>query len=147
MRQMSLTGSYLGMIVLYTGLLMPFTVFLYTGFIRALPKEYDEAARVDGAGLFRTFTRIVFPLLLPVTGTVSVLAGIFVWNDFFLALIFLYGSSTETVPLALYGFVNEYISQWHLIMAGVAISIVPVLLFYLFAQRQLIRGFSGGIRG
>lgn len=147
LRHLHLIGTYLGMIILYVGLLMPFTVFLYTGFIRALPRDYEEAAQVDGAGLFRTYFRVVFPLLLPVTGTVAILAGVFIWNDFFLPLIFLFGSGKTTLPLALFSFVGEYVSRWNLIMAGVVISVAPVLTFYLFAQRQLIRGFSGGIRG
>jgi raffinose/stachyose/melibiose transport system permease protein len=146
-RNMGLTATYPGMILLYTGLLMPFTVFIYTGFIRALPKEYEEAAQVDGAGLLRTYVRVVFPLLRPVTGTVAILAGLIVWNDFFVPLVFLSGSETETLPLALYSFVGENTSAWNLIMAAVLISIAPILLFYLFAQRQLIKGFAGGLRG
>lgn len=146
-RNLGLTGSYIGMILLYTGLLMPLSVFLYTGFIRAIPKEYEEAARVDGASLLRTYTRVVFPLLAPISATVAVLAGIFIWNDFFVALIFLFGSDKATLPLAVYSFVGEFVSQWNLIMAAVAISIAPILVFYLFAQRHLIRGFAGGIRG
>lgn len=147
LRHLHLTGTVLGMVILYTGLLMPFTVFLYTGFIRVLPKDYEEAAQVDGAGLFRTWFRVVFPLLIPITGTVAVLAGVIIWNDFFLPLIFLYGSNNETLPLALYSFVGQSASQWNLIMAAVAISVAPIIAFYLFAQRQLIRGFAGGIRG
>lgn len=147
MRHLGLVGNYAGMILLYTGLLMPFTVFMYTGFVRAIPRDYEEAAQVDGAGVARTFFRVIFPLLRPVTGTVAVLAGLFVWNDFFMSLIFLGGSDYETLPVALYSFVGQSVSQWNLIFAAVVISIVPVLLFYLFAQRQLIRGFSGGVRG
>ena len=85
MRHLGLVGNYLGMIVLNVGLLMPLTVFLYTGFIRALPRDYEEAARVDGAGILRIYARVVFPLLRPITGTVAVLIGIFIWNDFFIA--------------------------------------------------------------
>jgi raffinose/stachyose/melibiose transport system permease protein len=147
MGKLGLTGSEWGLIIVYIALMMPFTVFLYTGFIRALPIDYEEAARVDGAGFFRTYIEVVFPLLLPVTGSVAILSGLVIWNDFFLPLIFLFGSDKQTLPLTLYTFVGEYTSQWNLIMAGVAISIAPILAFYLFAQRQLIRGFSGGIRG
>ena len=102
MRDLGLVGDYLGMIVLNVGLLMPLTVFLYTGFIRALPRDYEEAAWVDGAGILRTYARVVFPLLWPITATVAVLAGIVVWNEFFVALIFLAGSRIETVSVALY---------------------------------------------
>jgi raffinose/stachyose/melibiose transport system permease protein len=147
LRHLHLTGTYLGMVILYIGLLMPFTVFLYTGFIRALPKEYEEAAQVDGAGLLRIYLRVVFPLLLPVTGTVAILAGVFIWNDFFTPLVFLSGTGKTTLPLAVYSFVGEYASQWNLVMAAIAISLAPILALYLLAQRQLIRGFSGGIRG
>src|SRR5207253_97848 len=147
LRKLHLGNTYAGMILLYTGLLMPLTVFLYTGFVRTLPREYEEAAQVDGAGLLRTFVRVVFPLLRPITGTVAVLTGLITWNDFFLPLIYLSGTPNQPLTVAIYSFVGEFISQWNFIFAAVGISIAPMLLFYLFAQKQLIRGFSGGIRG
>lgn len=147
MRHLHLTATIFGMVVLWTGLLMPLTVFLYTGFIRTLPREYEEAAQVDGARFFRTYLRVVFPLLSPVTGTVAILAGLFIWNDFFVPLIFLSGSKNETLTVAIYSFVGENLTDWNKIFAAVAVSIAPVLVFYVFAQRQLIKGFSGGIRG
>jgi raffinose/stachyose/melibiose transport system permease protein len=147
MRHLGLVGNYAGMILLNVGLLMPLTVFLYTGFIRSLPRDYEEAARVDGAGILRTYARVVLPLLRPITGTVAVLVGIIVWNEFFVALIFLAGSRYETLPVAVYFFAGDYVARWNLILAGVAIAIAPVLAFYLFAQRQLIRGFSAGVKG
>jgi raffinose/stachyose/melibiose transport system permease protein len=147
MHHLGLIGNYAGMIVLNVGLLMPLTVFLYTGFIRALPRDYEEAARVDGAGILRTYARVVFPLLRPITGTVAVLIGISVWNEFFTALIFLGGSHLQTLPVAVYTFATGETERWNLIFAGVAIAIAPILIFYLFAQRQLIRGFSGGVKG
>ena len=111
MRDLGLIGNYLGMIVLNVGLLMPLTVFLYTGFIRALPRDYEEAARVDGAGILRTYARVVFPLLWPITATVAVLIGIIVWNEFFIALIFLSGSRDQTLPVALYSFVGDDVAR------------------------------------
>jgi raffinose/stachyose/melibiose transport system permease protein len=147
MRHLHLTATIIGMVILWTGLLMPLTVFLYTGFMRTLPREYEEAAQVDGARFFRTYFRVIFPLVSPVTGTVAVLAGLFIWNDFFVPLIFLSGSKNETLTVALYSFVSEFSTEWNKIFAGVAISIAPILAFYLFAQRHLIKGFSGGIRG
>jgi raffinose/stachyose/melibiose transport system permease protein len=147
MRNLGLVGSYVGMFVLNVGLLMPLTVFMYTGFIRALPRDYEESARVDGAGIVRTYARVVFPLLRPVTATVAVLIGVIVWNEFFVALIFLSGSHHETVPVALYTFQGDYVTRWNLIFAGIVITIVPILAFYLFAQRKLIRGFTAGVTG
>jgi len=147
MRNLHLTGTYLGAIVLYAGLLTPLTVFLYAGFIRTLPREYEEAAQVDGAGQIRTFLRVVFPLLRPITATVALLAALLVWNDFFLSLVYLSGSKNATLPVAVYSFAGEYLSQWQLLYAGVAISIAPMILFFLVAQKQFIRGFSGGLKG
>lgn len=147
MRHVGLVGNYAGMIILNVGLLMPLTVFFYTGFIRALPRDYEEAARVDGAGVLRTYASVVFPLLRPITGTVAVLVGIIVWNEFFVALVFLAGSRYQTLPVAVYLFAGGYVARWNLVFAGVAIAIAPVVLFYLFAQRQLIRGFVGGVKG
>lgn len=146
MRHLGISTSYVGMILLHSGLLMPLSVFLYTGFVRTLPRDYEEAAYVDGAGRLFTFVRVVFPLLLPVTATVAVLSGVIVWNDFFLQLIFLAGSAKQTIPVAIYSFVGEYSTNWSLVFATVIVSIAPVLFFYLFAQRQLIRGFGGGIK-
>ena len=146
MKNLGLIGHYFGFITLNIGLLMPLTVFLYTGFIRALPRDYEEAAWVDGAGVIRTYRRVVFPLLLPITATVAVIVGVAVWNEFFLALLFLSGSRIETIPIALSSFAGSYVARWNVIFAGVAIAIAPILLFYLFAQRHLIKGFTAGVK-
>jgi raffinose/stachyose/melibiose transport system permease protein len=146
LRGIGLQSSYFGLIILYTALLLPLVVFLYTGFVRTLPRDYEEAAQVDGASGFRTFWRVVFPLLRPVTGTAAILTALIVWNDFFTPLIFLSGTSKETLPVAIYGFVGVYATLWNLVFAAVAVSILPMLVFFLVAQRQLIRGFTGGIK-
>jgi raffinose/stachyose/melibiose transport system permease protein len=147
MRKLHLIGTFPGIIILQVGIFLPLTIFLYTGFIRTLPRSYEEAAQVDGASFIRTYTRVVFPLLRPITGTVAVLTALFSWNDFYFPLIFLAGTNKQPLPVAIYGFVGEFAAQYNLIFAAVAITIAPMLLFYLFAQRQLIQGFSGGIRG
>ena len=146
LRELHLGGTYPGMILLYIGLMMPLAVFMYTGFIQQLPRDYEEAAFIDGASRVRTFGRVVFPLLRPVTATVAVLTSVIIWNDFFVQLIFLSGNPRETLPVVVYSFVGQYVSQWNLIFAAVVVTIAPVLIFYLVAQRQLIRGFSGGIK-
>lgn len=146
MRDFGLVGSYIGIILLYTGIWMPFAVFLYTGFVMALPKEYEEASRVDGASSLRTFRKVVFPLLRPVTGTVAIFTGLIIWNDFFLSLIYLNGTDKTPLPVAVYTFVGAFASRWNLIFAAVIVSLLPILIFFLFAQRQLIRGFTGGIK-
>jgi raffinose/stachyose/melibiose transport system permease protein len=146
MNDLGLVGSYFGIILLYTGIWMPFAVFLYTGFVRAMPKEYEEASVVDGASTLRTFRRVVFPLLRPVTGTVAIFTGLIIWNDFFLSLIFLNGTEKTPLPVAVYTFVGAFASRWNLVFAAVIVSLAPVLIFFLVAQRQLIREFTGGIK-
>jgi raffinose/stachyose/melibiose transport system permease protein len=146
-RNLGLVGSYLGMIILWTGVATPVSVFLYTGFIRALPPDYEEAARVDGASTLRVFVRVVFPLLRPVTVTVAILTGLFVWNDFFVSLIFLGGSTRQTLPVSIYSFVGEFATQWNFVFASIVLALLPIMAFFVLAQRQLIEGFSGGIRG
>jgi raffinose/stachyose/melibiose transport system permease protein len=147
MRHLHLVPSLYGMIILNIGLLMPLTVFLYTGFVRTLPVEYEEAAQVDGASLVRTYVFVVFPLLRPITATVAILTGVITWNEFFVPLVFLSGSKYQTFTVALYSFVGDFVTQWNYIFAAVVVSIAPILGFYFLAQRQLIQGFSGGIRG
>jgi raffinose/stachyose/melibiose transport system permease protein len=146
MRELGLVGTYPGMIIIYTGLLMPLSVFLYTGFVRSLPRDYEEAGQVDGASSFRIFRKIVFPMLRPITGTVAILCGLIIWNDFFTPLVFLSGTGKATLPVVVYSFVGQLAQQWNIIFAAVALSILPLLAFYVIAQRQLIKGFSGGLK-
>jgi raffinose/stachyose/melibiose transport system permease protein len=145
-RQVGLVGSLWGMVVLYVGTLMPLAVFLYAGFFRNLPRDYEEAAALDGASPARVFFRVVLPLMAPATGTVAILTGLIVWNDFFSALIFLGGSDNQTLPVSMYYYVGSLVSAWNKIFAIVIISMVPILAFYLFAQKKFIQGFAGGIK-
>jgi raffinose/stachyose/melibiose transport system permease protein len=146
-RSVGLTGNAIGMIVLWTGILLPLSIFLYASFFRGLTTEYEEAAVIDGATPTQTFFRVVLPLMAPATGTVAILAGLIVWNDFFNSLIFLGGSTTQTLPVAMYTYVGGLVSAWNKIFAVVIISMVPILAFYVFAQKRFIQGFAGGLKG
>jgi raffinose/stachyose/melibiose transport system permease protein len=145
-RKLELVGTPWGMVLIYTGMLLPLSVFLYAGFFRALPRDYEEAAAMDGATPFQVFRHVVFPLMAPATGTVAILAGLIVWNDFFTSLIFLNGSTFQTLPVMMYNFVGALVSQWNLIFALVIISMIPILTFYVFAQKRFIQGFAGGLK-
>jgi raffinose/stachyose/melibiose transport system permease protein len=145
-RTLGLVGTLWGMIILYVGTLMPLAVFLYAGFFRGLPRDYEEAAAIDGASPARVFSRVVLPLMAPATGTVAILTGLIVWNDFFTALIFLGGSDNQTLTVSMYYYVGSLVSAWNKIFAIVIISMVPILAFYLFAQKRFIQGFAGGIK-
>lgn len=146
-RSIGLTGSAVGMIILWTGILLPLSVFLYASFFRGLSTEYEEAAVIDGASPTQAFFRVVLPLMAPATGTVAILAGLIVWNDFFNSLIFLGGSNTQTLPVAMYTYVGGLVSAWNKIFAVVLISMIPILAFYMFAQKKFIQGFAGGLKG
>lgn len=145
--KMGLTGNHIGMIILWSGVWMPMTIILYTGFMRTLPKDYEEAARIDGASPWKIFWKVVFPLQRPITGTVAVVIGLYTWNDFFASNIFLGGSKVMTLPVAIYQFVGQYVSKWNLIFTAVLVAIVPVIILFIFTQKQMIKGFAGGMKG
>ncbi|GAA5072793.1 raffinose/stachyose/melibiose transport system permease protein [Thermocatellispora tengchongensis] len=146
-RDLGLLGTVWSLVLFYCGLQVPFSVFLYAGFLRAIPAQYEEAAAIDGCGPVRTFFSVVFPLLRPVTGTVAILNAIFIWNDFLTPLLYLSGSPQQTIPVAVFQFVGQYVADWQLVFAGLVISVVPILLVYFLMQKRIIQGFAGGLKG
>ena len=147
MRQLGLLGTLVPLIMIYVGLRVPFSLFLYVQFLRQIPTDYEEAAAIDGANRFQAFLRVVFPLLRPVTGTVVILNGLFIWNDFLSPLLYLSGTNNRTVPVAVYSFVAEFVSNWGVIFAALIIGITPVLVAFFFLQKSLIQGFASGVKG
>jgi raffinose/stachyose/melibiose transport system permease protein len=147
MNDTGLLGSYTSMILFYSGLQVPFTIFLYTGFLRALPREYGDAALVDGATHLQSFRMVTFPLLRPITGTVIILNAVFVWNDFLTPLIYLGGTPNETLPVVVYQFVGQYVTNWGYIFAAVVLASLPILIVFLALQRYVIKGFESGLKG
>jgi raffinose/stachyose/melibiose transport system permease protein len=147
MRDLGLLGQAWALILFYCGLQVPFTTFLYVGFLRGLPREFEDAAFIDGCGHWQAFRHVVFPMLRPVTLTALVLNTVFVWNDFFTPLLYLSGSGQQTLPVAVAGFVGQYVSEWNLIFAALLISIAPILVVYFALQRSIINGFTGGLKG
>lgn len=146
-RDLHLLGTLWSLILFYSGLQVPFSVFLYTAFLRAMPRDYEEAALLDGCSPLQAFRRVVFPLLRPITGTVVILNAIFIWNDFLTPLLYLSGSGRQTIPVAIFTFVGQYTSNWQLVFAGLLLGIAPILLVYFAMQRHIIRGFAGGLKG
>jgi raffinose/stachyose/melibiose transport system permease protein len=146
MSQIGLTGTPWSVILIGVGGGMPFTVFLCTTFIRELPRDYEEAAVLDGCSAFTCFWRVVVPLIFPVIATVGALNAVAMWNSFLIPLLYLTGSGFETAPLRINLFVGEYGSNWPVIFAALAMSSVPVIAIYMVFQKQLVEGFSGGIK-
>lgn len=148
MRNLGLLGTPWALVILYVGGNMPFAIFLVTTFLRSsVSTEYEEAARIDGCNEIGAFWHVVVPLLRPVLGTLVILTGVGIWNDFFSPLLYLAGSGLTTIPVAIFQFVGAYGSNWSLIFAGLIISMVPVLAIYLVFQRYVIHGFAGGLKG
>lgn len=137
----------LALIIFYAGHHLPFTIFLFTSFLRAVPRDYDDAASIDGATRLQTFVYVLFPLLAPIAGTVVILDTIVIWNDLMTPLLYLSGGRSLTLPVAIYSFVGEYAADWPTIFAGLIISMVPVLAAYLFLQNRIMQGFAAGIKG
>ncbi|MDR3247238.1 MAG: carbohydrate ABC transporter permease [Treponema sp.] len=119
-------------------------VFLYHGFVKSIPKSLEEAAVIDGCNTFRVFWRIVFPMLKPVTVTVMVLDVIWIWNDYLLPSLVLTSKANRTIPLSTASFFGEFTIQWNMAMAGLTLTIIPVVIFYLFSQKYIIKGVASG---
>ncbi len=145
LKQIGLQGTPLGLIGVYIGMYMSTVIFFITGFIRTIPIELEEAARVDGANPIRVFFRIIFPLLGPVVATATILVSLFIWNDVFYAL-FVVGGRLDTLPLNLYQVASSglYLQNWNLIFSYILLMTLPMLLVFIFAQRRIISGVTSG---
>lgn len=144
-----LSGSKLGLAVQYWGCGIPMAVFIYHNFMQTIPREIDESAYMDGAGTFRTFIRIIFPLLKSVTATIVVLDVMWIWNDFLLPLLMVnHSNDTKTLVLAAYTFVGQFNTQWHYAMAAMVLTVLPSILFFIAFQRNIVEGVvAGAVKG
>lgn len=146
---MSITGlpflnSHGGLIFMNVGFNAALSIFLYHGFVNTIPKTLEEAAIIDGCNKFSLFWRIVFPILKPITVTVIILNVIQIWNDFLLPSLVLTDTSLRTIPLTTFFFFGQFTIQWNMAMAGLVLTIIPIVIFYLFAQKHIIRGIGEG---
>ncbi len=132
-----------GLILMYLGFGSSLSIFLYHGAMTGISNSMDEAAIIDGANKFQVFWKIIFPLLKPISVTVGILNVIWIWNDFLLPSLIL-ADSSATIPLKMYLFFGQYTKQWHLALAGLTIAVIPVIIGYFFAQKQIIEGVSEG---
>jgi raffinose/stachyose/melibiose transport system permease protein len=140
-----LLRTYLGMVLSYLGFGLSLSVFMYHGFVKAIPFELEEAAIIDGAPLPQVFFKIIFPLLTPVHATIGILHGIWIWNDFLLPLLVLgKGNRIQTLPLAVANFAGAYVKQWDLILTAILMAMIPVLVFFFAAQKKIVKGMVAG---
>lgn len=145
LRQLGLAGTPIGMIGVYMGMYMSTVIFFVTGFVRTIPIELEEAARVDGASPVKVFAKIILPLLMPVLATATILICLYIWNDVFYAL-FVVGGRLDTLPLNLYQVASAglYLQNWHLIFAYIILMSLPLLITFMVAQRKIISGITSG---
>lgn len=144
MKDLGGLNTHWGIIVLMVTGNLPLAVFLYTAFMRSLPVSIEEAATVDGAGSLQVLFRVVFPMLKPVTATVAILAGVAIWNEFALSTYFLRDQATRTIAPAVASFFASQGSNPGAAAAASLLSVAPVLLAYLFLQRNFIKGMVAG---
>jgi len=138
-------GGYTNAILIYCALNIPFSCFLYTGFIKSIPQALDEAAFIEGASALRVFFSVIFPLLKPVNTTVLILVSLAIWNDINIPLYFLTDPSKWTMPLSVYQFFGMYSgSNWNLVFADLTLTALPVVLIFIVAQKYFIKGLTEG---
>lgn len=138
------TSTYLSVILPHIAYQLPITIFLFTGFIGSISKELDEAALIDGCGRFGIFFRIIFPLLKPVTATVTILVGVAIWNDYTFSVFFLQKPKMYTITVALSQFFSQFSNQINWVAAGCIIGTIPLVILYLFLQKYFVKGLSAG---
>lgn len=140
-----LLRSYSGIILAYIGFGVSQSIFMFHGFIKSIPLELEEAAIIDGCSRPGIFYRIIFPILKPIQATVLVLNGIWIWNDYLLPLLILgKGNRVMTIPLAVSNFAGAYVKQWDLILTAILMAMIPVVIFFLIAQKSIIKGMVAG---
>ncbi|WP_066370625.1 carbohydrate ABC transporter permease [Neobacillus fumarioli] len=137
-------NSKWALIYMYIGFGASLAVFIYHGLIKSIPLELEEAAMIDGASRLQIFFQVVFPLLKPTTMTIVILNVLWIWNDFLLPSLVLIKPEERTLPLSTFYFFGTYSVDYGLLMAGLVVTIIPVIIVYLFTQRYIIQGVMNG---
>ncbi|MBN1475274.1 carbohydrate ABC transporter permease [Candidatus Sumerlaeota bacterium] len=149
LRSMNLLDSYLGLILVYTTVALPFCIWMLKGYYDTIPFTLDEAAIVDGLSVFGVFWRIVTPLALPGMAVTAFFSFITAWNEFMFALVFMVGDAHKTLPVGLQSaYMSQHNIQWNLMAAGSVMITLPVIIMFVIAQRYIVSGLTqGGVKG
>ena len=143
-RDLGILNTHLALIAVYTAMGLPSTVFILTGFIRTLPRELEDAARMDGA----SEARILWSVMLPLCRPALVIAGIYnlvpIWNDFFFPLVFIQDDDLKTLPQGLTTFIGEFVTDWGVMFAGLTLAAAPITILYIILSNQFINGMTSG---
>lgn len=133
-----------GLIFMHLGFNVSMGVFMFAGALKGIPKSLDEAATIDGANRWQIFFKIIYPMLKPTAVTVALLNAILIWNDYLLPSLVINKPGMQTIPIKMFYFFGAYTKQWHLALAGLLIAIVPVIIFYFFMQKHIVKGVADG---
>ena len=146
-RVLHLTNTYLGIILVYLAFGTPFGILIMRGFLRTIPHELDEAARIDGCSNIALFFQIILPLAKPAVATLLILDALGTWNEFFFMSVLITNDKMKSVPAGLLSFMGENSTNYGLFTAGVLITIVPVLIVFVAFQRYFMEGMAGAVKG
>ncbi|MCC6093775.1 MAG: carbohydrate ABC transporter permease [Eubacterium sp.] len=148
LQKLHIYKTMFSMVMIEVALQLPFTIMLYRGFMASIPRELEEAARIDGCGKFQTFFQIILPLLKPITATVIILDAVTVFNDFTNPLYFFPGNENATVQLTLYNFKGQFASSYNLMFADILIITIPMFILFLFFNKRIVAGMvAGSVKG
>jgi len=143
-KNLGLVDSLWSIILIHVGSGMPMAVLILVGFFRTLPKELEEAARIDGASNVGLLMKVIVPLMRPAIGTVTIINFIGVWNEFFFPMIFIQDEAKKTIPLGMLKLFGEFTTDWSVLFAGLTLSSLPMILIFAFASRQFMDGLTAG---
>ena len=144
-RDAGLLDSRIGVILTYAGLFLPVAIFFYTSFLRQIPVELEEAASLDGAGTFRTFWVVLFPLMRPITATLVIYLSLHIWNDLVVPLVFLSDPGKRTVMVNAYAFINPYTVDPTELFPAAILGVLPLVVVFAFMQRRVVAGLTMGV--
>ncbi|MEK5642277.1 carbohydrate ABC transporter permease [Paenibacillus sp. FSL R5-0378] len=144
MQKVHLLDTRLALILPYTAFHLSLTVFILEGFMRGFPKDLEESGVMDGAGIYRIFWSILLPITRPALATVVILNFIYNWNEYLFALVLITSGSLKTLPLGLSNFAGIETASMTLQMAALTIALIPIIIFYLLLQKQLVSGMTAG---
>lgn len=139
-----LIDTYQGLILVYLGFSVPFGIFLSRGYFRTIPKELDDAARIDGCSDLARYWRIILPLAVPIIATMIIIDFLDTWNEMLMAMLFIKSNLRRTIPIGLLAFRDRYYSNYTLMAAGILISTFPITIIYIVFQKYFISGLAAG---
>ncbi|MBS5934311.1 MAG: carbohydrate ABC transporter permease [Clostridiales bacterium] len=144
MKMFGLFGNMFGPIVSYVAGSIAFGSLLYCSFLKGIPLEIEEAAKIDGCTAFQTFWKVTFPLLGPCTGSMVILNGLGIWNDYLMPYLVLPSGRAKTITVEIASFVGQYSARWDIVFAGTIVSILPALLIFCMFQKYFVKGIMAG---